>query len=97
MYISVIDGRYPTAVDYDFKSDNSGSDVIHINDEDPVFEEHKYLVSNGMVFIVGVRAVTPDVTYSLIMSGPKKFDFNFIDIITTSPKTGYLNNRIGKV
>lgn len=37
LYVSVMDGRYPTDNDYDFKSTNYGADSIFISSENPMF------------------------------------------------------------
>jgi hypothetical protein len=40
-----------------------------------------------MLFVVGVKAMTNNVSYSLMISGPKKFNFTYSEINMTSPIT----------
>lgn len=37
LYVSVMDGRFPTDLDYDFKSTNKGADVVFLTSDDPLF------------------------------------------------------------
>jgi len=37
LYVSVMDGRYPTDTDYDFSSTNYGADSIFLSSKDPMF------------------------------------------------------------
>lgn len=37
LYVSVMDGRYPTETDYDFRSTNFGADSIQLDSDDPMF------------------------------------------------------------
>lgn len=70
MYVSILDGRYPVAEDYDFASENMGADSLFINSTDPFFDDTGYNRSNGILFIVGVRALTDKAAYTLQMTGP---------------------------
>lgn len=72
MYVSALDGRYPVSGDYDFASENLGADDIYINSLDGFFDDAGYNKSNGILFMVGVKAITPNVTYTLMMTGPTK-------------------------
>jgi hypothetical protein len=65
-----LDGRYPVADDYDFASENMGADSIFINSTDSFFDNAGYNKSNGILFVVGVRALTDNVQFTLMMSGP---------------------------
>lgn len=70
--MSVLDGRYPVTEDYDFASENLGADDIYINSQDSFFDAAGYDKRNGIVFMVGVKAITANVTYTLMMTGPTK-------------------------
>ena len=37
LYVSVMDGRYPTDTDFDFSSTNYGADSIFLSSSDPMF------------------------------------------------------------
>ena len=37
LYVSVMDGRYPTDTDFDFSSTNFGADSIFLSSDDPKF------------------------------------------------------------
>lgn len=73
LYVTVFDGRYPISEDYDFKSDNLGPDDISISSSDPFWKNNNYNTSIGILFMVGVKAKTDNVDYTLIMIGPTKF------------------------
>jgi len=45
-----------------------------------------------MVFIVAVKAMTDNVTYSIVVSGPKKFNFTFTDLNMTTPIVSNFTN-----
>lgn len=44
-----------------------------------------------MLFIVGVKALTNNVTYSLLIAGPKKFNFTYSELNMTTPIAGSFN------
>lgn len=73
MFVSVLDARKPTSQDNDFYSDNFGADEIKINSNNQIFLRNGYNTSNGVIFVVGVKALTSNVTYSIIMSGPTPY------------------------
>ena len=63
LYVTVMDGRYPTENDYDFKSTNLGADSIFLSSDDPIFEHNSpesWDPVTGMVVVVGVRALRED-------------------------------------
>ena len=78
MYVSVMDGRLPTAEDFDYKSENFGSDWITISNNDTMWEEqlrnenmHSWNPRVGMVVVVGVKAKSNGAShYSLVLKGP---------------------------
>ncbi len=37
LYVSVMDGRYPTETDYDYKSEMIGTDFVRISNSDYIF------------------------------------------------------------
>jgi hypothetical protein len=73
LFVSAIDGRYPVSDDYDFTSNNVGPDDIYINSYSTFFDDAGYNKTNGILFVVGVKALTPGVSYTLVMQGPNKF------------------------
>lgn len=73
LYVSAMDGRSPTTDDNDWFSDNTGPDDLHLTNADSMFAMKNWNTSNGILFIVGVKALTDNTTYSLMMSGPDKY------------------------
>lgn len=76
LYVSVMDGRYPTDNDYDFKSTNYGADSIFISSENPMFQNsnsESWDPSVGMVVVVGVKSLQDSsADFSLVMNGPNQ-------------------------
>jgi hypothetical protein len=70
--VTTLDGRYPISEDYDFASENLGPDDIYISSQSSFFNESGYNLTNGILFMVGVKANTPNATYTLMMTGPNK-------------------------
>lgn len=69
--MSAMDGSSPCVDDNDWKSDNLGPDDVYITNTDTMFQMNNWNTSNGILFVVGVRAFTDNATYSLMMTGPK--------------------------
>lgn len=67
LFISVLDGRFPISEDFDFASTNLGPDSITVSSKDLFFNASGYNKSNGILFMVGIKAITPNVSYSLMM------------------------------
>lgn len=53
-----MDGRLPKIDDYDWFSNNVGPDDIFISNKDFFFEDNAWNTALGMMFVVGVRALT---------------------------------------
>jgi hypothetical protein len=70
LYVSILDGRFPVSEDYDFASENMGADSVFINSTNSFFDDAGYNKSNGILFMVGVKALTDGVNFTLMMSGP---------------------------
>jgi hypothetical protein len=85
MFVSVMDGRFPTEDDYDYKSVNLGSDWITISNNDTVLRNdnsHSWNPRVGMVVVIGVKARFSGASaYSLVLKGPDK---TFYDMTTLS-------------
>ena len=83
MYVSVMDGRFPTEDDYDYKSVNLGSDWVTISNNDTLMQNdnsHAWNPRVGMVVVVGVKARFNGASaYSLVLKGP---DPSYYDIHT---------------
>lgn len=92
LYMSASDGRFPTSNDYDFKSENFGADDILINSNTSFFDKANYNLANGIIFVVGVKAITDNVTFSIMMNGPTRFNFSYSDISTTTPVSDGFNS-----
>lgn len=77
LFVSVLDGRYPIDSDYDFYSDNQGPDDIYISSTDNIWTQNSYNKSHGVLFVVGVKALTANANYTLVMIGPNTLNTNF--------------------
>lgn len=82
LFVSVVDARYPTSEDYDFKSDNMGADDVYIRSSDDFWTKSGYNKMVGIVFVVGVKAMTPNVKYTLMMTGPTRLEYNYTTLTT---------------
>lgn len=58
MFVSAFDGRFPVSEDYDFASENLGADDVYISSNSVFFDEAGYDKANGILFMVGVKALT---------------------------------------
>lgn len=85
LYVSAMDGRSPSTKDYDWFSDNVGPDDLYINEKDPMFYLKNWNTSQGIFFVVGVKALTSNASYSLMMSGPTRYKTELLDLNTTTP------------
>jgi hypothetical protein len=71
LYVSAMDGRLPIDTDYNWASDNLGADDVYINNTDLFWKENsEFNSSNGILFVVGVKALVDNASYSLMMNGP---------------------------
>ena len=95
LYVSAMDARYPTSEDYDFKSDNLGPDDIYIRSDDLFWNLTGYNKSFGIIFVVGVKAVTDNVDFTLVMLGPNKLATPILNLVTATQytKTLYPGNN----
>jgi hypothetical protein len=67
LFVSVMDGRYPVAEDYDFKSHMRGADSVQIASNDTFWKLRGWNTSAGVVVVVGVRMETAG-NYTLVLS-----------------------------
>ena len=77
LFISAIDGRRPNSEDFDYKSDNRGADSIIIRSNDTIWNQTGYFKEQGIVFVVGVKALTDNARYSLLLTGPQRYELNY--------------------
>jgi hypothetical protein len=70
LFVSLLDGRSPTAEDYDLASTMEGADTIRISSEAPYWEERGWPKQAGVVVVVGVRYATAG-TYTLVLTSPE--------------------------
>lgn len=75
--MSALDARYPTDRDFDFSSTNIGADSVYIRSNDSFWRKAGYNTSYGIAFVVGVKALTDNAQYSLLMLGPSKYQLNY--------------------
>lgn len=71
LYVSLVDGRFPTETDYDLISKQAGADSVRIENyaNSTIWAERGWDVSAGVVVVVGVRVDKP-MNYSLILTKP---------------------------
>ena len=53
----------PTDADFDFTSNNIGPDNLVVSANDTFFSSRGYNTSYGVMFVVGVKALTDNVNY----------------------------------
>lgn len=70
LFISLLDGREPTADDYDLASTMAGADSIRISSEDLYWAEKGWPKQAGVVVVVGVRYAARG-TYTLVLTSPE--------------------------
>jgi hypothetical protein len=89
LYVTVMDGRYPTEQDFDYYSDMIGTDNVKISSEDSIFNQspspHHWDDEIGVMIVIGVLAYTDNVDYSVSVKGPQEPKFNFTDININEP------------
>jgi hypothetical protein len=60
LYVSVMDGRYPTENDFDYHSDMIGTDFIRISSTDSIFagspSPHHWDANSGVMIVIAVIA-----------------------------------------
>jgi hypothetical protein len=100
IYVSVMDGRFPTELDFDYMSDMIGTDFIRISSSDAIFKQG---ISNntwdpkvGMMVVVAVLARNDNLNFSLTVIGLKTPIYNFTDIATNVPYNYNLSANISR-
>lgn len=96
LYVSVLDGRFPTSDDYDFASTYIGPDNIYIYSNMTFFANAGYNLTNGILFMVGVKALTPNVSYTLMMTGPIPQQIIMTNLTTGAQIVDSLQNKPGQ-
>ena len=67
LFVSVMDGRFPVAEDYDFRSIMDGADSVQIRSNDTFWHLNGWNTSAGVVVVVGVR-MSEAGNYTLVLS-----------------------------
>lgn len=80
LYVSAIDARFPTSEDYDFMSNDLGADNVYIRSDSDFWETTGYNKAFGIVFVVGVKALTDNANYTLMMTGPSRYEVNYTNL-----------------
>ena len=70
LFVSLVDGRSPTAEDYDLASTMTGADTVRISSEDSYWGEKGWAKQAGVVVVVGVRYAAAG-TYTLVLTSPE--------------------------
>jgi hypothetical protein len=70
LFVSLRDGRSPTAEDNDLASTMRGADTVRISSEDNYWEERGWAKQAGVVVVVGVRYASAG-TYTLVLTSPE--------------------------
>ena len=73
LYVSLMDGRFPTETDYDYRSNQAGADSIRIEnyENSTIWKQRGWNVSAGVVVVVGVKVNKP-MNYTLVLTTPPK-------------------------
>lgn len=89
LYVSVMDGRYPTEDDFDYYSDMIGTDFVEVSSKDHIFNqpagENGWNDDVGVIFVIGVVSYTEFVDYSLSIKGPYPRIYNETTLVTSKP------------
>lgn len=80
-----MDGRLPGELDYDWSSTNLGPDDVYISSSDDFFKNRKWNTQNGIMFVVGVKALTDNANFSIVMIGPQKYGIEVTELTTFIP------------
>lgn len=94
LYVSILDGRYPVAEDFDFASESMGADSVFINSTNSFFDDTGYNRSNGILFVVGVRALSDNVTFTLQMAGPNQTNIQMTTLTTGLFQNGVIRGNV---
>ena len=66
LFVSVMDGRYPTETDFDYKSTKVGADFIRISSNDSFFQQNSgWNPKVGVTVVIAVVARTENINYTL--------------------------------
>ena len=84
VYVSYGDGRKPTVLDYDFKSDMMGPDHLNITYTNDFFVEKGYRKLEG-VFIVAVIAKQDNTNYVITPVLEKPLDVSVYELKSDQP------------
>lgn len=92
-----MDGRNPIDTDNDLFSNNVGPDDVITSANDTFFWEKGYKTTQGVVIVVGIKALTDNANYQLMISGSQAYRiqpfFELLDSVTQT-KTFYdINSR----
>ena len=71
LYITLMDGRWPTQDDFDMHSTMQGSDFVRISSDLTIWDEHGWDTQAGIVVVVGVKTITLDEPYILLLTNQK--------------------------
>lgn len=85
LYVSAVDGRLPGELDFDWSSTNVGPDDIYIASNDTFFKLRNTNTSNGIIFVVGVKALTDNAVFSIMMIGPDAYSQSITELVTFFP------------
>jgi hypothetical protein len=68
LFVSLMDGRWPTDSDYDMQSTMIGADSIRIASNMTIWDERGWNTSAGVVVVVGVKTSTPEEPFNLLLT-----------------------------
>lgn len=82
LYVSMVDGRNPVDFDFDISSNNVGPDNVVASANDTFFQQKGYNTSFGVMMVVGVKALTNNANFQLIMYGSDAYRIQpFFDLV----------------
>ena len=55
LYVTLMDGRYPTETDYDLASQQEGASAVTISSKDKMWKEKGWNTRAGVMVVVGVK------------------------------------------
>jgi hypothetical protein len=90
MYVTVLDGRYPTENDFDFKSTNVGADQVIIRGNYSLFDtDHLDAINpdHGLIIVVGIKNKAEKSTQFSIEHRDSATVHDVTDCLTNDSKT----------
>ena len=95
IYVSLFNGRLPTAEDSDLTAETNGPDYLNISSDDPYFLSRPLLLKQGpsqILIIIGIRGKASNTSFTLLnwapyLSKQSEAFFSFTDLNSSKPSS----------